>query len=80
MEDHVNWPTQMGARVLINDGWYKSPQYSSGKTARWGFESLMVQVSAKPCAPTPALWLIVPSFVSLIVELGSSCVWWLRQS
>jgi hypothetical protein len=23
MEDHVNWPTQMGARVLINDGWYE---------------------------------------------------------
>jgi hypothetical protein len=26
MEDHVNWPTQMGARVLINDGWYKAVQ------------------------------------------------------
>ena len=23
MENHVNWPTAMGARVLINDGWYK---------------------------------------------------------
>ena len=23
MEHHVNWPTAMGARVLINDGWYK---------------------------------------------------------
>jgi hypothetical protein len=24
MEDHVNWPTQMGARVLINDGWFST--------------------------------------------------------
>ena len=24
MEDHVNWPTAMGTRVLINDGWYKN--------------------------------------------------------
>lgn len=23
MEHHVNWPTAMGARVLINDGWYE---------------------------------------------------------
>ena len=23
MENHVNWPTAMGARVLINDGWYQ---------------------------------------------------------
>ena len=23
MEDHVNWAEKMGARVLINDRWYK---------------------------------------------------------
>ncbi len=24
MENHVNWPKAMGARVLINDGWYQT--------------------------------------------------------
>src|SRR6218665_2580316 len=24
VEDHVDRPTQMGARVLINDGWYQT--------------------------------------------------------
>ena len=24
MEDHVHWKTTMGARDLINDGWYKT--------------------------------------------------------
>ena len=28
MEDHVDWPTPMGARVLINDGWYYTQGWS----------------------------------------------------
>ena len=31
MEDHVNWPTAMGTRILINDGWYKTPRFESGR-------------------------------------------------